>query len=301
MDQARTLRRMANQPGQRARRSAASSGRRPLRVIAVTSGKGGVGKTTVVANIGYELGTRGYRVLLLDGDLGLANLNIVLGLSPQYNLQHVLEGERSIDEILLNGPGNMVLLPSSSGVLEMTRLSMPQRMKLLEEMEVLEDRFDVLLVDTGAGISENVLFLARASQEVVVVLTPEPTSMTDAYATIKVLNQHHKVTDFRILVNMVQSAAEARQVYRKLSSVVATFLNASLDLLGHIQQDKAAGKAILNRRLLMQDAPRSVAARGLATIAERLARETSRRPPTGSLGFFWQRLLRDAQGGEHVA
>lgn len=125
--------------------------------------------------------------------------------------------------------------------------------------------------------------------------------MTDAYATIKVLNQHHKVTDFRILVNMVQSAAEARQVYRKLSSVVATFLNASLDLLGHIQQDKAAGKAILNRRLLMQDAPRSVAARGLATIAERLARETSRRPPTGSLGFFWQRLLRDAQGGEHVA
>ncbi len=276
-------------------------GRQPLRVIAITSGKGGVGKTSIVANLGYEFTRRGRRVLMLDGDLGLANLNIVLGLHSRYNIQHVLDGTCRLGDVLLEGPGGMHLLPSSSGVLEMTKLTAAQHMQLIEEVELLEDRYDVLLIDTAAGISENVLFLVRSAQEVIVVVTPEPTSITDAYATMKVLAKHHRVNSFRILVNVANSSLQANHVFRKLSTVVNSFLNVSLDYLGYIHRDPEVSKSILARKLLLERAPSSAAAQDIVEVAERLLSERERPIPEGSLGFFWRRLLREAQGGEYVA
>ena len=180
-------------------------------VITVTSGKGGVGKTNVVANLAVALSRAGKEVLVLDADLGLGNIDVLLGLVPRYTLEHVLAGSHHLSDIVIPGPAGIQVLPASSGLPQLTSLSDAQQLLLQSELEEVAKTVDVLLIDTGAGISPNVTYFASAAQETVVVISPEPTSLTDAYALIKVLCRQHRERRFKVLVNMVKSQRDATQ------------------------------------------------------------------------------------------
>lgn len=245
------------------------SAKRP-RVIAITSGKGGVGKTNIVANIGYSLGKYGKKVLIIDADLGLGNLDILLGIAPRYNISHVLNGEKSVDEIIVNGPGNLKILPASSGIQELTRLSQSQRSFLSEELKKIIRSFDVLLIDTAAGISSNVLYFSISAQEIMVVVTPEPTSITDAYALIKVLSIRYRERNFKLIVNFASSVQEANGVYRQLNLVTSRFLNVSVEYFGCVLLDKNIKTCVKKQKIASEWAPYTPASLNYAVLAEKV-------------------------------
>ncbi|MGE4234011.1 MAG: MinD/ParA family protein [Bacteriovoracia bacterium] len=289
MDQASTLRKlMVN------RSVPKTFGVRPLRVISVTSGKGGVGKTNVVANLAVQMQKAGKKVLILDGDFGLANLNIVLGLDAKYTLADVLRGEKTIKDILVNGPHGVKLIPASSGILSMTQLSVADRSMLTDHLESSQLQFDVLLIDTGAGIDSDVAYLNAAASEVFVVATPEPTSVADAYALMKVMSQEHNVKNFKLIVNMVSSSKEAMSVYNQLISVADKFLNIRLEFLGHISDDKKVNQAVMARKVVSEAWPDAIASRCFEEIAQRVLEHPVKNEITGNLQFFWKNLLSEA-------
>jgi flagellar biosynthesis protein FlhG len=261
-------------------------------VISVTSGKGGVGKTSVVANLALALCRMGQRVLVLDADLGLANLDVMLGLNPLYTIDHLLRGEKKLEEILIQGPGGFKLLPAASGIPELTELDNTQRLLLLDELDALKDRFDVLLIDTGAGISSNVMYFNYAAMEKVVLVTNEPTSLTDAYALIKVLTSRYKQKRFKVLVNSAKTAAEAERIYRHLSLVVDQFLGSpSLDYLGWIPFDKQMSAAVRKQRTVLECFPEASASGRLLEVAKTLMASEVEPVLEGDIRFFWQRFL----------
>jgi flagellar biosynthesis protein FlhG len=176
---------------------------KPVRVISVTSGKGGVGKTNVVTNLALALAKAGKQVLIWDADLGLANIDVLLGLKPEFNIHHLLNGEKSLNEILVEGPNGVRIMPASSGIQELASLGEGQKVRLLAELDEYDDDLDFLLIDTGAGISGNVMYFNMAAQERIVVVTPEPTSITDAYALVKVMCTRYNQKRFSILPNQV--------------------------------------------------------------------------------------------------
>jgi flagellar biosynthesis protein FlhG len=178
-------------------------------IISITSGKGGVGKTSIAANLAYLLARMKKKTLIFDADCGLANIDLILGLTPKYNLYHVLKGEKTLKEIIINGPGGIKILPSSSGIQEMSNLSIEQKLALQDQLDALHARPDFMVIDTSAGISENVMYFNMVAKETIVVVTPEPTSMTDAYALIKLLYQRHAKKRFRLLLNIVKTENEA--------------------------------------------------------------------------------------------
>ncbi|MCK5121548.1 MAG: MinD/ParA family protein, partial [Methylococcales bacterium] len=192
---------------------------KPVRVIAITSGKGGVGKTNVSVNLGVALSKMGRRVALLDADMGLANVDILLGLSPKFNLSHVLQGEKTLDEIMLTGPAGLKVIPASSGVQHMSELSSMEQAGVIRAFSEIDKDLDVLIVDTAAGISSSVVNFARACQEIIVVVCDEPTSLTDAYAYIKLLNRDYGLSKFHIITNMVESPQQGQQLFTKLRKV----------------------------------------------------------------------------------
>jgi len=192
-----------------------SSFRKWPRVISVSSGKGGVGKTNVVANLALAFTQLSKKVLVLDADLGLANMDVLLGLNPQYTFEHLFDGEKCLSDILIKGPGGMLILPASSGVPELADLDESQKILLLNEMDLLAEPVDILLIDTGSGISSNVLYFNVAAQESIVLVTSEPSSITDGYALIKVLSIKHQKKNFLILINQVPDARKAREVLNK--------------------------------------------------------------------------------------
>ena len=261
-----------------------------VRVLSLTSGKGGVGKTCVSVNLGYWLAKNGSRVLLLDADLGLANVDVVLGLRSEYTLEHVLSGEKSMSDIILEGPGGMSILPAGSGVAELADLNDESKIQLFNELESLEMPFDYLLVDTGAGISRTVLYFNNAVQDIVLVATPEPTSITDAYALMKVMSEQRKGFRFRILANMVQNEAEGKNVYRRLSTVSDKYLDVSTSYLGHVVADPNVVNAVRKQTALSVAFPKSPAARCLRTLANRIHELPRDEFPAGYMHFFWQRL-----------
>lgn len=268
--------------------------RTPLRVVAVTSGKGGVGKTHVACNVALLAARSGRRVLLLDADLGLANADIVLGIAPHRHLGHLLEGSATLDDVLAEGPDGVRILAASTGVQELTRLDDAQKLRLVTALDALEDRFDVVIVDCGAGIGDNVLFFAGAAQEALLVVSPEPTSLTDAYAAVKVLSQHGGVEHFAIAVNMVPTEAHGREVFERLASVTSRFLQARLRFLGSIPRDENLQRALMAQRPVVHLFPRSPSSRAFQALADRLL---DRAPPPalqGGLRFLWQRLQREA-------
>jgi flagellar biosynthesis protein FlhG len=263
-----------------------------LRVIAVTSGKGGVGKSNIVVNLGLALARQGLKVLLIDADLGLANLDILLGLTPRLTIYDVLSLGKPLAEAVVPGPEGIKILPASSGIADLAELDDFQKISLLNEMDHYAADLDVVLIDTGAGISRNVLFFNLASQERIVVANNQPTSLTDAYAMIKVLASQHGEKHFKLLVNGITRAREAEVVYRTLLTVTAQFLEQEIQLeyLGFIPYDDAIPKAVMRQQPVVILYPQSPASKSFTQIAQRLRRMPPRGGTAGNLRFFWRRL-----------
>ncbi len=261
-------------------------------VFSMTSGKGGVGKTNLSVNLAYHLVKQGARVVLLDADLGLANVDVILGLTPKRNLFHLFHEGASLKDILFDTPYGFRILPASSGVSEMLTLSTGQKLDLLESMDYLEDRVDFLIVDTGAGINDNVLYFNLAVQERMVVMTPEPTSLTDAYALIKVLKLQHGVERFRVLVNMAPDVKAAKQVFGRLHQACDHFLDGvSLDLVGYIPQDPIVRRAVVKQEPFSSLDPNSPASQAVQKVARAVQTWPVASNLDGNIKFFWKKLL----------
>jgi len=291
MNQADTLEKLMKEP-KTTIASSLSQERHHPRVISVSSGKGGVGKTNLTSNVAYNLALAGQRVLVLDADLNLANVDVLLGLTPKYNLHHVFQGERTLGEVVIQGPAGIKILPGSSGIMELASLTESQKLYFLEEMEEMANDIDILLIDTAAGINDNVIYFNLASQERVILLTPEPTSLTDAYALIKVLSKQHAVRRFKIVVNQVSSRKEAIGVFKKLSVVCDQFLDSiSMDFLGMVPSDTNLTKAVRGQRLVSELFPEAESSKMFAHIGEQLLLEAPEPEGDGNIKFFWQRLF----------
>ena len=264
------------------------------RVIAISSGKGGVGKTNIVANLGYSLSRLGRKVMILDADLGLGNLDVLLGMAPQYNLAHVVKGLKRIGEITVEGPGGMTILPASSGIQEMTKLTQSQKIKMLEELDKLIATKDILLIDTAAGISSNVMYFNAAAQEIIIVVSPEPTSLTDAYALIKVLSIRYGKRHFFILSNMVVNEHEGLEIYRQLKMVADRFLKVEIVYLGHIFTDTNIIKCVKKQKIISEYFPESSASRCFNKITETIALMNTENNRYGDSNFMWNNIFNDA-------
>ncbi len=254
-----------------------------------------MGKTNIAVNLAVGLAQAGQRVLLFDADLGLANVDIALGLKPEFDVQHVISGERRLDEILMDGPEGIRIIPAASGVARMASLSSTEQAGLVHAFSELALPVDTLIVDTGAGIDNTVLTFTAACQEVLVVICDEPTSLTDAYALIKVLNQTCDVKRFQILANMVDNDLQGRQLFEKLCRVTDRFLDVHLGFLGSVPRDDYLRRAVRAQRPVLCEYPRSAAARAIAAIAQRVAAL----PPAasaGGLGFFMERMIEYRSG-----
>jgi len=262
------------------------------KVIAITSGKGGVGKTNVVGNLAIACQRMGKRVLIFDADLGLANIDIIFGINPKYNIEDVIKGKKELSQIIVKGPEDVAIIPASSGVQELAHLTEGQKINLLNEFDVLNNMFDILLVDTGAGISSNVIYFNLAAEERIVVVTPEPTSITDAYALIKVMFYQHGIKNFFLLLNMVKDEKEAKSVYNNLSKVVSRFMrDISLDYVGFIPWDSLLQESVTKREPVICCYPESSSSNSFTKLANQLLRQTDKRPIDGNIKFFWKRLM----------
>ncbi|AOU98456.1 cobyrinic acid a,c-diamide synthase [Acidihalobacter yilgarnensis] len=264
---------------------------RPVRVMAVASGKGGVGKTNVSVNLAVALAGRGREVMLMDADLGLANVDVMLGLQPRVNLSHVMSGECTLDEILVSGPRGIHVVPAASGISHMADLSQIEHAGLIRAFSELSLPLDVLIVDTPAGISADVISYTRAAQEVIVVVCDEPASMTDAYALIKVLSREHQIGRFHVLANRVRDEQEGSALYRKMAAVCGRFLDVTLHYLGAVPEDPLLRQAVQRQGAVVELYPGGPAGRAfknLAAKADNLPRLTGSR---GHLEFFVERLV----------
>jgi flagellar biosynthesis protein FlhG len=262
------------------------------RMFSVASGKGGVGKSNVVANLGFAFTKMGKRVLVLDADLGLANMDVLLGVTPRYTIEHLFNRTRTFSDILVQGPGGMSIMPASSGVLDLVDLKENQKLILLEEMDLMADKIDILLIDTGAGISSNVLYFNMAAKESIVVVTPEPTSITDAYALIKVLSTKFKKRQFMILVNLAHHDQDAREVFHKINRVADRFLEQiSIDYIGYIPFDEKLPLAVKRQRAVLELYPKASSSRSFTTLAQVLSERPVPTRGDGQIQFFWKELL----------
>ncbi|MCO5142753.1 MAG: MinD/ParA family protein [Oligoflexia bacterium] len=260
------------------------------KVVSITSGKGGVGKSGIVANLAITFAKKGKRVLLLDGDFGLANLDIIFDLKAKRTVHDLLQG-CDIQDVVSNVAPGVDVIASSSGIFKMTNLNINDKAILIDSLKDLESRYDVLLMDTGAGIGEDVIWLNSTANEVVVVATPEPTSIADAYALIKVLHQRHKIKDFKLLVNQIKTEAEGLRVFNNISAVSDKFLNVNIDYLGYVFWDDLWSKSVRNRKPLISLFPDSKAAKDFDKIADTIFKSTERRYPRGNIQFFWKAIL----------
>ena len=264
----------------------------PTKVLAVSSGKGGVGKTNLVANLAYALAKNGQRVLVFDADVGLNNIDILLGLVPEFRIGDVFSGKTTMEQVLVTGPQGIQVLPASEGWQELTVLSHEQKMVLLEELDRLSTGFDYLIFDTGAGISSNVTYFCSAAHETLLVTNTEPTSHTDVYALMKILFQKHQQKRFRLVVNSVKSEKEALGVFRFLSNVVDRYLpHVTVDYLGHIVQDPNVTKAVRQQKALLELYPYSKASVCLNQLANKIIEERRRFPDGGDQAFLWRSVF----------
>jgi len=263
----------------------------PVRVVAVTGGKGGVGKTNVSVNLAVAMADLGRRVMLLDADLGLANIDVVLGLHPERDLSHVVRGECSLEDVLIEGPSGILVAPAASGVQQMAELSRAEHAGLIRAFSDVGSDLDVMIVDTAAGISDVVVSFSRAAQEVVVVVCDEPASITDAYALIKLLNREYGIDRFHILANMVRSAQEGRTLYNKICRVTDRYLDAMLSFMGSIPYDENLRKAVRTQKSVVQAFPRSRSAQTFKNLAKKADNWPVPEGVSGHLQFFVERLI----------
>ncbi|MCU7816560.1 MAG: MinD/ParA family protein [Candidatus Thiodiazotropha sp. (ex Lucinoma kastoroae)] len=263
----------------------------PVRVIAVTGGKGGVGKTNISANLGVALAELGRRVILLDADLGLANLDVVLGMHAERNLSHVMRGECSLEEVMVTGPKGLKVIPGASGIQHMAEMSPAANAGLIHAFSEVANDVDVLLIDTAAGISDLVISFSRAAQEQIVVVCDEPASITDAYAIIKLLNREHGVSRFRILANMVKSVQEGRDLYNKMCRVTDQYLDVMLNYMGSIPYDEQLRKAVRSQKPVVEAYPRSRVSQAFKNLAKKADNWPIPSGVSGDLQFFVERLI----------
>jgi flagellar biosynthesis protein FlhG len=266
----------------------------PTRVVSVSSGKGGVGKTAVVANIGVSLAKKGANVLILDADLGLANIDVVFGLTPRYNLNHFFSGEKELNAIMVEGPCGVRILPAGSGFQSFIHLDSELKLKLLEGLDSLDTEFDFVLIDTEAGISENVTYFSTAAQEILLVTTPDPTAITDVYALMKLLFTKYHEKHFNLVVNMVKDEDEALEVFRKLSIVANRYLDISIDYFGSIPFAGQMAESIRKQKVIVELYPHSTAAQAFVSLSAHISSIASARTPKGSVQFFWKKLLQSS-------
>ena len=264
---------------------------RPVRAIAVTGGKGGVGKTNVSVNLGVAMSELGHRVMLLDADLGLANVDVVLGLHPRYDISHVLSGERTLEEVAVEGPSGLKVIPGASGIQALAEMGAREHAGLIRAFADMAADMDTLIVDTAAGISDTVLSFARASHEIVVVVCDEPASITDAYAIIKLLNRDYGHHRFRILANMVRSAQEGRDLYNKICKVTDRYLDVMLSFMGALPYDDNLRKAVRTQKPVVKAFPRSRAAQGFRSLARKVDAWPQPTGASGQVQFFVERLI----------
>ena len=265
MDQAEQLRRLVNQQ---------VKPKRSARVITVTSGKGGVGKSSTSLNLAIGLSRIGKRVLILDADFGLANIEVMLGIRPKHNLADLMFQGKELQDIITEGPHNIGFISGGSGIAELTRLTKDQIMYLIQKMDYLDEIADIIIVDTGAGISDLVMEFVSVSSEVLLIATPEPTSITDAYAVLKALQRrddfHGEETDIKLIANRIYSEEEGKEIFEKLNTVVKKFLGIELKYLGGIPQDRAVSQAIMQQKPVTIAFPNSMAAKAMILLAERI-------------------------------
>ncbi len=271
---------------------------RRVKVITVTGGKGGVGKSSVSLNLAVALCQLGRKVMLFDADLGLANIDVMLGLKVKKNLGHVLNGECDLKDIILDGPSGLRIVPASSGLRQMAELSREQHAGLIRAFSELDEDIDFLIVDTAAGISDMVLSFCRAAQDVIMVVCNEPTSVADAYAEMKVLSNDYGVSRFRIIGNNLRSLDEGKLMFAKLLAVTTRFLNVTLDLIACIPADPAIRNAIRKRSCAVEQFPQSPASKIFRMLAARVSQWPIPEIPGGHLEFFVENLVSNEHDSE---
>lgn len=260
------------------------------RVITVSSGKGGVGKTNFTVNLGIALSKQGKRVTIIDADLGLANVDVILGIIPKYTLSHIIKNEKSIDEIMLEGPHGLKVISGGSGMLDLVNLKEDQIESLIHSFDKLNDISDYILIDTGAGLNTSVLSFIKAASDVVVVITPDPTSITDAYALIKNISEEEK--HINLVINRVESSKEGAEVYGKLERAAKKFLHINLNNLGYVYEDNNVKKSVRLQRPFAIEYPNSIATKGIEMIAYNLINKENKTADVNKFSMFINKLFR---------
>ena len=262
-----------------------------VRCIAITGGKGGVGKTNISINLATSLSKLNQRVMLLDADFGLANVDVVLGLNPEMNLLHVLENKCSLKDILVDGPESIKIVPASSGIKRMANLNSLEQSGLISAFSELSDELDVMIIDTAAGISESVVHFARAAGEVVVVVCDKPASIADAYALIKVLSRDYAVHKFSVISNQVESKAHGEMLFNQILKVINKYLDVSVSYLGAIPEDAYLKKAVKRQLAVTSAYPRSRSAEAFKEVAKKINNSKIEENSSGNLEFFAEQMV----------
>lgn len=271
--------------------------KKPVQVIAVSSGKGGVGKTNVSVNLSLAMVNAGKDVLLLDADLGLANVDLLLGLRSEKNLSHVVSGERTLEEVVVEGPDGLKIIPAASGMQMMAELSPAEHAGVIRSFSDLNMPIDVLVIDTAAGISDGVISFVKASNEVIVVVCNEPTSLTDAYALIKVMSDDHGVQKFNILANSVRDPQEGLKLFKKLTRVTDHYLDVTLNFMGAVPYDEYLVKAVKKQQAVMKAYPQSPSSQAFRKLAKTALQWPMPKAANGNLEFFVERLIKFSATG----
>lgn len=268
----------------------------PLRVIAIASGKGGVGKTSISVNLAIAMARRGQRVMLLDADLGLANVDVMLGIHPRCNLSHFLLHKCALQDVIINGPCGIKVIPGASGIAKIVDLSVSEQANLINAFNEVSDGIDTLIVDTSAGISSNVLSFVRACQEVIMVVCDEPASMTDSYALMKVLSRDYGMRRFKMISNRIERIQRGRQLYEKIVKVTNHYLDVVVEYLGVVPEDEYLKKSLQQQRSVFELYPNSRSAIAFRRLAKELASSSATKSISGDFQFFLNRLVKKDDG-----
>lgn len=264
---------------------------KPVQVIAVTAGKGGAGKSNVSVNLAISLAQMNKNVMLLDADLGMANVDLLLGLHAKYNLSHVLQGHCDLSDIIIPGPHGIKIIPAASGTEFMTQLTSVEHAGIINAFNELTDNLDYLIIDTAAGISDTVLSFARSSHEIIVVVCDEPTSLADAYALIKVMSKRYEWTSFNILANMVRETKDGQELFNKIYKVSEQFLDVQLKYLGAIPFDEHVHQSVKKQQAVVMAYPYSKAALSFKVLGNKVDQWISKPMLDGNTQFFLERLV----------